>query len=274
MEYRPSLPEHNDNVSHEHPLKEFMILMGGLLAVALLSFWCLGLVVDMVVDKISPQTEAAFNKSFSFSMPATRPDDAPQQAQLQALVSSMEQCAGVVTPSTVHLLNSKQANAAVFAGGNMVVFSGLLGSVESANGLSFVLAHELGHLAQRDHLRAMGRAIVLMTISGLLTGNNSDITQVLAPVSQLGEASYSRERELAADTRAVHILQCRYGHVGGATEFFTALKNQDENSSGVSHYIASHPGMQQRIDALNKVIAASGYPSQAVLPLQIKIPKS
>ena len=39
----------------------------------------------------------------------------------------------------------------------------------------------------------------------------------------VGEAGYSRGREAQADANALRILQCHYGHVGGATEFFEAL---------------------------------------------------
>lgn len=66
MKYQPSLPEHNDNVSHQHPLKEFFLILSGLLGVALAAFWCLGLLVDVVVDRLSVETEAALNDAVAF----------------------------------------------------------------------------------------------------------------------------------------------------------------------------------------------------------------
>jgi hypothetical protein len=50
MKYEPKLPEHNDNVSHEQPLREFFLILGGLTALALIVFWALGWLVDMGVD--------------------------------------------------------------------------------------------------------------------------------------------------------------------------------------------------------------------------------
>ena len=36
MKYQPSLPSHNDNVAQEHPLKDFLKILTGLAALALL----------------------------------------------------------------------------------------------------------------------------------------------------------------------------------------------------------------------------------------------
>jgi len=39
---------------------------------------------------------------------------------------------------------------------------------------------------------------------------------------------YSQERESLADQQALQILDLYYGHVGGATEFFEAMKPDDK----------------------------------------------
>ena len=62
MKYAPSLPPDNDNVTCEHPLKDFMLLLAGLAALALLVFFLLGLLVDAVVDRMGPETEASLTR--------------------------------------------------------------------------------------------------------------------------------------------------------------------------------------------------------------------
>ena len=37
MKYQPALPEHNDNISHEHPLKDFVLILAALSA--LVGIW-------------------------------------------------------------------------------------------------------------------------------------------------------------------------------------------------------------------------------------------
>jgi Zn-dependent protease with chaperone function len=268
MKYQPSLPAHNDNVSQENPLKDFAVILGWLLAVAALGYWLLGMAVDATVDNLSDETEAKLHKMLpSYTAPAAAPDLLARQTRLQAMVDGLRSCAGVRLPAAVTLTKSEVPNAAVLAGGQIVIFTGLLDHVRSENGLAFVLAHELAHIAQRDHLRAVGRGIVLFGVAVLVTGNNSGLTELLAPVNSLGQAKYSRTREAAADSAALRILHCRYGHAGGATELFDAMKDRDDGFFGLSHYAASHPAMQSRIDALNRAIRDGGLKVGPVVPL-------
>lgn len=267
MKYLPALPKHNDNVSPQHPLKDFVVIMGWLLAIAACVFWLLGLAIDAVVDRMDHATEVKLVALLPHhGAPAAGAD--PRQAQLQALVDGMRQCAGLQLPATVTLSKSDDANAALLPGGYIVVFTGLVDHVQSENGLSFVLAHELAHITERDHLRAMGRGIVLFGLAALLTGSDSGLTALLAPVNSLGHAKYSRTRETAADAAALRTLHCRYGHAGGATELFDALLARDGGGVKVSHYIASHPAMQERIDVLNRTIRNAGMKVGPLVPLR------
>ena len=56
MKYQAGLPEHNDNISHEHPLKDFVLILLGLSLAVLALVWALGFAVDAVVDEMSPAT--------------------------------------------------------------------------------------------------------------------------------------------------------------------------------------------------------------------------
>ncbi|HEY1043529.1 MAG TPA: M48 family metallopeptidase [Telluria sp.] len=258
MKYQPSLPEHNDNVSQEHPLKDFVVILGWLAVIAVLGFWLLGLAVDAMVDNMSHETEAKLYELMPAPAVAAQSDAPPQQAQLQAMVDRMRACAGVRVPARVALEKSEAPNAAVMPGGQIVVWSGLLDEVQSENGLAFVLAHELAHISHRDHLRGLGRSIVLFGVSAVLLGSDAGLTELLAPVGRLGDATYSRSREEAADVAALRTLNCVYGHAGGATEFFESMKGESGALTELSHYAASHPSMQARIDALNAAIRAAG----------------
>lgn len=267
MKYQASLPPHNDNVSHEHPLKDFFLILAGLAAVAALAFWLLGHAVDWAVDNLSPEAEARLNQMSAVKLPESPKREAQRTERVQGLLAGMHQCAGLSFRPQMRMHQSEVPNAAVIPGGTIIVFTGLLDRVQSENGLSFVLAHELSHIANRDHLRAMGRGIVLFGISAVVTGSDSGLTGLLAPAAHLGTAKYSREREALADVKALQILNCRYGHAGGATELFEALKKEDPDSSALPHYLASHPSMQFRIDALKHAINEHSMTVRAVQPL-------
>ncbi|PWF43684.1 M48 family metallopeptidase [Massilia glaciei] len=273
MEYAPKLPEQNDNVSHNRPLREFVQILLTLLVLSLFVFWCMGLAVDYAVEHMDPDTEAAINKVMVFPGGETAKDKLPQRAQLQELVDSMQQCAGLTAKVQVHLLDREEVNAAVAPGNHMFVFAGLTKQIGSTNGLAFVLAHELGHIRQRDPLRALGRGMVLMSVVALLTGADTGVAEVLIPVNKIGESRYSRARESGADALALQILNCRFGHAGGATEFFDLLKAERGPGFALSHYVASHPGLQARIDAINRGIAAGAMKVEPVQPFTLAAPK-
>lgn len=257
MKYQPSLPEHNDNVTHQRPGREFLILIAGVSVIAAVAFWLLGWAVDAGVDYLSPEMEARITRAFAFKT-ETKDSPAPaKQAALQGLLDELHACADLPYPVTLQLAETKQPNAVALPGGRIVVFAGLLGKVKSRNGLAFVLAHELAHFKNRDHLRGIGRSVVLVGITAFLTGAHSDLTQIVTPVSHGGMAQYSQTRETAADNRALQILACRYGHVGGATEFFEAMLKEDEGYR-FSHYFDSHPETRSRIENLRREAARMG----------------
>lgn len=258
MEYRPVLPEHNDNISHAQPLKEFAEIALTLALAGALIFWAIGFFVDQIVDNISAETEAAISSRMSSVASEQSPALLPRQLQVQGLVDGLRACSKLRRPTPVSLADSEAVNAGVGPGGNMTVFTGLLDSKLSENGLSFVLAHELAHIEYRDHLRGMGRGIATAVVMATIMGGSSDVESVAGPGMHLGMSKYSRTREAAADARALDLLHCRYGHVGGATELFEKSR-ADDSAWSLSHYMASHPAMQDRIDAMTRQAAARGY---------------
>ena len=269
MNYQPSLPEHNDNVSHQHPVREFIILVSGVLGIVFMGYWALGLFVDVAVDYLSPEQEAQLQTKIDIDWDWGEEVMPETQAKLQSLVDSLQPCISLPYPITVNLVrpseNPDMINALAFPGGKMVVFAGLLDAIQSTNGLMFVLAHELGHFKNRDHLRALGRGIVLTILTLLIFGGDSDF--FAATINQR-TANYSQSRETQADQTALNALQCHFGHVGGATELFESLQAQEgESDLGFAHYFSSHPELQQRIDNLHRLSQELGYSQKKVQDL-------
>jgi len=269
IRYQPSLPKKNDNITHTRPMREFLLLFGGVIVLFLALFWSLGLFVDIAVNAISPEKEAVLFAKARFDWMKKKSTDSVQQRYLQQLTDSIRPCLDVRFPVKVQLVKDKEPNAFAFPGGTIVVHSGLLKSVRSENGLAFVLAHELAHFKNRDHLRGLGRSIVLMALSSMLTGTSSDITRALTPVQLFGQAQYSQKRESEADKTALVTLNCKYGHVGGATEFFNALLKEKKLPDVTAlHYFSSHPAMRKRIQTLDRMGDDMGFIVSETTPLK------
>lgn len=268
MEYKPALPRKNDNVSHDRPVREFILLFSGITLFLLALFWVSGLLVDRAVNYISPEMEGKIFSAFSPSGKEAVRDSDPQPAELQSMVKALSPCIHITYPLRVYLIDSRTANAMALPGGRILVFKGLLDKVKSENGLAFVLAHELAHFKNRDHLRGMGRGILITAAAALITGAGSDLTRFFTPAVNLNTAHYSQTREGLADEKALEVLDCFYGHVGGASEFFNAMAPGDkEKYNLIGHYFSSHPEAVERIKNLQELADESGFPVQAVKPL-------
>jgi len=263
-------PGINVNVSPTHPLKEFAILAGGLLAIVVGVYLALGLVVDLIVPRLSMDLEKKLAGAFVGRL-VENEDVADTTQSLQSLVDRLQdRCAPLPYSITVHVTEADAVNAAALPGGHMVVFTGLLVEMTSENELAFVLAHELGHFANRDHLRGLGRALVLMTASTLLLGADNSINSMIGQGMVLTELSFSRKQESQADEFALETLFCHYGHVADATSFFNKIP-EDGDPGRFGHYFASHPENRRRIGHLEDLAQERGYPTGNPLPLPAEL---
>lgn len=257
MKYTPRQPESNVNVTPTSPLREFFVLTGGLLCLVLGVYLLLGLAVNLIVPHISTDLERKMAVPFIRLIDA-KDADPQRQYYVQSLMEDLqERCAKLPYRFKAHVRKASAVNALALPGGHVIVFTGLLEKVSSENELAFVLAHEMGHYSHRDHLRGVGRAIVLMTISAFLFGTDSSLSKLLAHALNITELSFSREQETRADEFALKTINCAYGHVAGATDFFKKIpKEHDPGKFG--HYFASHPENLRRISHLENIIRSMG----------------
>lgn len=268
MDYSPKLPEHNVNVSQGHPLAEFFPLLVATIVIFLVVVGLAGLLVDQAVTYIDPELEselfASSTAQYDFEVEAS----SERTAFLQGLADELRVCMEMPYPITLAIAASPQINALALPGGHVVVFSGLIDGMSSENGLAFVLAHELAHFKHRDHLRGMGRGLVLVAASAVISGSSSALTSMLTPAVSLGAASYSQSREAAADAAALEALHCKYGDVGGAEELFRTLEQvNDDGIWSEAHYFSSHPELGERILALQQLAEDRQFASGTKAPV-------
>jgi len=268
VEYKPVLPEHNDNVSHRHPLKEFAILVFGLLILLGIAYFVLGLLIDFAVSRVSPETEQKWFKNVTETDMVSKliGDTKVPEKEITELFSSLQSCASIDVPLTLQFVDSEIVNAVAIPGGDIVVYSGLVDALSSVNGLAFVLAHELAHFKHRDHLRGLGRGLAITVLASLVTGTDSGLVNALTPAAMLEQARFSQSRESDADRYALDLLNCHYRHVGGATEFFEAMLEKNQATWKVEHYFASHPEVRTRIEHLNALIQKHNYVVKETIP--------
>ena len=89
MKYTPRLPRTNVNVSETSPLKEFGVLLAGVGAVLVGIYFVMGLAVDFMAPRLSPEFEIRVGRHLlrSFS-----PDieDIPKTKAIQELTTGIQ----------------------------------------------------------------------------------------------------------------------------------------------------------------------------------------
>jgi predicted Zn-dependent protease len=263
VKYNPRELKGNVNVSPASPVREFFLLLGGIIGICLLIYTVLGFAVDLVVSRLPIEIEDKLAGLFSSMYETGEKSEAAERLQqmLDGLVNHIPQesmPAGSASDFKVHLVSHSQVNAMAFPGRNIVVFSGLIKEASSENELAFVLAHELGHYANRDHLKGFGRSLVLLAASATLLGADSSATNLIMNSLLKVEMKFSQKQETAADLWALDILSRKYGHVSGATDFFAKMA-QKEGRGRIRYYFTTHPYPGSRVKRLRNRIKEKGY---------------
>ncbi len=157
--------------------------------------------------------------------------------------------AGAHVPIRVSVINHGMVNAFAAPGGRILIMRGLIDSASGPEEVAGVLAHEIGHVIQRDPtreaLRSAGTAGILSLVLGDITGGGV-ITIVAESVLN---ASYSREAEEAADRMAFEILAAAGLPSTPFAGFFARLGAEVGDLGGVLSHLASHPDFDDRESA-------------------------
>lgn len=268
IKFTPKEIDDNVNISKTSLIKDFFVLLGGFLGILIIIYIVLGLAVGLVVTRLPKGLE---NRIGTF---LTTKLEQSERTEIETNIQYLLDDIITTYPENefhykVHIVQEGKVNAFALAGGHIVIFSELLETVESENELVFILAHELGHFANRDHLRGFGRKLVLLTLSTLILGNNSDITQTLVSSLENVEMKFSQKQESAADLFAVDLVNKKYGHVEGVFDFF--VKNDEKNNAKSKNYFfATHPHPEKRIEIMKKYIRKRGFVFGNKTPLKIK----
>ena len=265
MEISNQVPDGKVNVTDHSPVMELFLLLSGALGIVLIVYFLLGFLVDYSIQFLSAENEQALSKHFESNWE----DHLEKKSErVQVLLDKLQsKCAKIPYKTKVYVLDQKSINAGALPGGTILVFSGLLEKMKSENELLFVLGHELGHFKNKDHLKGLGRGIVLLVLSNLILGPNNALDDLFMSSLSVVESSFSREQESEADEFALHALNCQYGHVGGATDFFSMMTKEYGDPKLFDDFINSHPSGPTRIQDIHTFSEKSGYSQKATIPL-------
>jgi predicted Zn-dependent protease len=158
---------------------------------------------------------------------------------------------------TVRVIDLDLVNAVALPGRRVLLFKGLVADARSPDEVAGVLAHEIGHIENRDVMAGLIRDFGLSLLLGGADGG--------AMAQALVTNRYSRSAERGADRRAIAAL-ARADITPVATAGFFARLGKSEATFGratrMLGYLSSHPLSVERQQAF----ARSVKPGHAYRP--------
>ena len=259
MRFVPKQAREGINVSDEHPLVEASTLVVGLglIFVGIVLFIVFLVEVALYFIPVEKEVEL-FEAWLPEDITTVAPDD-DRLAKLDSIVHRLTRhWPEAPYRFTVEIDESEDLNALAYPGGLIVVTAGLLDQVESENELAFVIGHELGHFRNRDHMRGLGRGVLLSVLLVVISGSEGG-SDLGATVTDLTLRGFSRRQESAADEFGLSLVQQEYGHVADAWKFFERIDIEDVETSDLLTYLSTHPSPGDRVNALIQLAAENGW---------------
>jgi len=259
-----NVEEFDVNFPDKAPLKDFFLLTGGFLAVLFILFLISGFFVDSIIyslpESISAKIESKIMNTANFQKINFSKYSLAEENKLQKIVNFLTSGDKKLQNRKfkVFVVHSKEVNAFAIPGSKILVTDSLLKEIDNKNEINFVLAHELGHFAHKDHLKSLGRQFILLGLSTVFLGENSSATNFL--INSIGkmELKYSQKQELKADLFAVDLLYKKYGDAECAIAFMKKISGKNKLDKFV-YFFATHPHPEVRIDAIKNEINRLKY---------------
>lgn len=231
----------------------FQIFMGAI-AIAAILYLVLGVGVDYMAGRIPVDVEKKLFNSQAFTSGNAGKNgvEDARLAKLQPILERLTSQPGVPKlPYTLFLIKDTSPNAVATPGGGIGVTTGLLDSLNNNVAFAFVLGHELGHFAHRDHLRDLGRSIAIRIAVSYIFGNSNVGRFSGLNTMHLMHRKYSLSQEDAADRFGLKLVYNAYGTTNGTTKLFEMLQ-KSETTPKWAYMFSTHPAASSRITSLKK----------------------
>lgn len=167
---------------------------------------------------------------------------------LQKISRRLQTATHLRLPATIEVVASQTPNAFALPGGKVYLLSGLLDKARSQDEVIGVLAHELGHLEHRDHLRRIietgGAAMLVSLVFGDVSGGSA----MIIVGNSVFNAAYSRENEAEADAFAAKTLSALGRPAKPMGELLIRITGAD--GGGPARILHDHPLSADRLEAL------------------------
>ncbi|MGL4637593.1 MAG: M48 family metallopeptidase [Beijerinckiaceae bacterium] len=176
--------------------------------------------------------------------------DGPGKDALAKMVNTLTSHAVLPGAVNVRVIDTGVQNAFALPGGTIFLLRGLIEKAESVDEVAGVLAHELGHVANRDSMRGVIHAGGISFLVGTLLGDFTGAGAIVIASKFLLGNRYSRENESQADAFAIEVMTKAGGDVKALGRFLQRVaKTPGERQMEL---LLSHPVTDDRVAEIER----------------------
>lgn len=263
MEYftNPEIPENIDGGRDGHGRTFLRVVFK-----ALVFFFLLIVAADILARILAPFVPFDWEEPLAPTLTLKAPEDAQGgriERELNILAQKVAEVMNLPPEAKVivHYSDGETVNAAATFGGHIIIYKGLLELLESEDALAAVLAHEIGHIKNRDLIKGLFR-VVTFSLVVMAANGYSESGGLESLLGDLGLLGFSRWQEDAADLEATLALGRLYGHTKGFEESFLVLQAAKEGHLQSPELFSTHPDILKRINRSKKRSAGLGLPTE------------
>lgn len=150
------------------------------------------------------------------------------------------------------IIESSDINAFAVPGGFIFITSALFEKIKhKPDEIAFVFAHEIMHIILKHPLKKIMSDYSAKAMGNLINKSGSMGMILNQIVTNLFTSTYSRDKEIEADLRALHLMKSAGYELKGAQQLLLKLDNQTGKKSEYN-YFASHPPINKRVENVDK----------------------
>jgi Zn-dependent protease with chaperone function len=238
-----------------------ILSLAAALSLLLVAFYGIPQIADQLSRLVPPQIEQKLGRAADARVRltldkgpkgqpfecGTGPGEAEGKIVFDKLMTQLAKGSGLAMAIRPAVVRREEANAFALAGGHIYVLRGLIENAKDVDEVAAVIAHELGHVANRDGMRSVLQSAGLSLVFGMLLGDFVGGAAVVVAAQLLLKASYSRRQETAADDFSVRTLQELKANPRALAIF---LDRVARTPKGWSIFLA-HPSVLERVARIN-----------------------
>jgi Zn-dependent protease with chaperone function len=153
----------------------------------------------------------------------------------------------------VLIIDSDVVNALALPGGTILVFRGLIDTMDSTEQLSAVIAHEMSHVTLRHHLTQIARSVGIVAAVNIVIGDVGGIVALGTEVLQTAAMNnYSQGQETEADLEGARMMHAAGLDPQAMIQMLNSLP--DAHLHGALSWLSTHPNSDERIKSVQQFL--------------------